>query len=1155
MSEPIGARLNLLGEDASSIAILGDTLAGGGEMGTLIRAKDWRATPLGPPEIWPQSMRTALSIMLESRFAMVVAWGPDSRFFYNDPYRPVLGAKHPASLGMPGREIFPEVWDVVGPEFERVLRGESFAIDDWLLPLDRSGYLENCWFTVSYSPIRDESGGVGGVLAVVADTTDRVQGERRLAILRDLARSTDARTAAQACERASDIFAANTMDVPFSLAYLLDNDGARARLVASSGLDPDSIAAPVDVDLTIDDRRRWPLRAAINNREVVVVGNASDRFGPLPGGPNPEPAHTAVVLPLARAGTTATYGALVLGVSPRRALDERYRSFMELATEYVVAGIATATAYEEERRRAEALAELNRAKTAFFSNVSHEFRTPLTLLLGPVNELLASGSRAPEDRKSLELIERNALRLLKLVNTLLDFSRIEAGRTQPRFAPIDLCAFTADLASAFRSTIERAGLSLRVDCGPIAEPAYVDREMWEKIVLNLISNAFKHTFEGKIVVGLHREGKSQHVVFSVTDTGIGIPRAEVDRVFERFHQVPSARSRTHEGSGIGLSLVRELVHLHGGQIDVTSRVGEGSTFRIVLPLGYAHLPPEHVTHNRAVPSADIDDPVVAPFVKEASRWDSSLDSPEGPSNDGAGTVARGTTLADANLLVVDDNADMRDYLARLLADAGARVTLATNGQDALDRLRDATADAPDVVLSDVMMPELDGFGLLAAMRDDQRLHPIPFIMLSARAGEEARVGGIHAGADDYLIKPFVAKELIARVAAQLRLARASQSERQARAEAEEARGQISRVFEQAPVPICVFEGSELRYTTANAAYRQIIGHRDPVGHTLLELWPELEGSEIHRVFQRVFTTGESFTGREYRIRFDQFGNGKPRDSYFDFVYHPLKDAGGVTFGIIGVATDVTSQVIARREAERLRESAEAANEAKLHLLRTVSHETRQPVHASLGYVDLLTLGLRGDLTSAQRNDLENIRRNQTHLLRLLNDILSFAKLEAGVLELDFEIVEAATIIAAVEPLVRPQFAAKGVEYIVSVPTMPAAFYGDRERTTQICVNLLTNALKATEKGGRVTIAFTANERSIDFTVNDTGMGIPESKLGEIFDPFTSLARVRTGSDAGGVGLGLSISRQLARAMKGEVTVVSAVGVGSTFTLSLPRAEV
>jgi signal transduction histidine kinase len=979
-----------------------------------------------------------------------------------------------------------------------------------------------------------------------------VQGERRLAILRDLARSTDARTAAHACERACDIFGANTMDVPFSLAYLSNNDGTRARLVASSGLDPGSKSAPVDVDLTIDDKARWPLRAAIGNREVRVVGNAIDMFGPLPGGPNPEPAHTAVVLPLARAGTTTTYGALVLGVSPRRALDDRYRSFMELASEHVVAGIATASAYEEERRRAEALAELNRAKTAFFSNVSHEFRTPLTLLLGPVNELLSSGSRAQEDRRSLELIERNALRLLKLVNTLLDFSRIEAGRMQARFAPIDLCAFTADLASAFRSTIERAGLSLRVECGPIAEPVYVDREMWEKIVLNLISNAFKHTFEGEIVVRLHRAGKAHEVVFSVTDTGIGIPREEVERVFDRFHQVPSARSRTHEGSGIGLSLVRELVHLHGGEIDVTSHVGEGSTFRIVLPLGYAHLPPEHVTHDRVAPTADIEDRVVAPYVKEASRWESAVDSHEVPSDDGAEAVD--TTLSGAKLLVVDDNADMRDYLARLLAEAGARVTLATNGRDALEKLRDSDADLPDVVLSDAMMPELDGLGLLAAIRDDQRLHPTPFIMLSARAGEEARVGGIHAGADDYLIKPFVAKELMARVAAQLRLARASQSERQARAEAEEARGQISRVFEQAPLPICVIEGSELRYTTANAAYRQIIGNRDPVGSTLLELWPELEGSEIHQVFQRVFATGEPFTGKEYKIRFDQFGNGKPRDAYFDFVYHPLMDAGGATFGIIAVAIDVTSQVIARREAERLRQSAEAANEAKLHLLRTVSHETRQPVHASLGYVDLLMLGLRGDLTAAQRNDLENVRRNQTHLLRLLNDILSFAKLEAGVLELDMEVVEAATIIAAVEPLVRPQFAAKGVEYIVNVPTRPAAFYGDRERTTQICVNLLTNALKATENGGRVTIAFAANERTIDFTVSDTGFGIPQSKLGEIFDPFTSLARVRTGSDAGGVGLGLSISRQLARAMKGEVTAVSTVGVGSTFTLSLPRAE-
>ncbi|MGH7677109.1 MAG: hybrid sensor histidine kinase/response regulator, partial [Gemmatimonadaceae bacterium] len=417
-----------------------------------------------------------------------------------------------------------------------------------------------------------------------------------------------------------------------------------------------------------------------------------------------------------------------------------------------------------------------------------------------------------------------------------------------------------------------------------------------------------------------------------------------------------------------------------------------------------------------------------------------------------------------------------------------------------------------------------------------------------------RIGGLSAGADDYLVKPFVARELIARVASQLRLSRAAAAERRARADADEARRQMYRVFEQAPVPICVVEGQDLLYTSANAHYRQIIGNRDPVGKRLLQLWPELEDSEIHRVFHQVLRAGQPYVATEFKVQFDQFGVGENRDAYFNFVYHPLLDTTGRTYGIIAVATDVTPQVLARREADRLREAAEAANEAKLHLLRTVSHETRQPVHASLGYLDLLSLGIRGSLSDAQKSDLENIRRNQTHLLGLLNDILSFAKLEAGALELDIETADAAEIIEVLQPLVEPQFQAKGVTYVTRRPEVRATFRGDRERTVQVCINLLTNALKATPAGGTVSIACEVLDTTVTLSVSDTGTGIPASKLSQIFDPFTQLARARPSTEARGVGLGLSISRQLARAMKGDVTVQSTEGTGSTFTVSLPRAE-
>jgi GAF domain-containing protein len=393
---------------------------------------------------------------------MVVAWGRDFRFFYNDGYKPILGTKHPMALGTPCETIFPEVWDVVGPEFERVRRGESFAIEDWLLPLDRNGYLENCWFTLSYSPIRDESGGVGGLLAVVAETTGRVQSERRLATLRNLARrAADAKTAEEACQNAAAVFEQNSIDIPFAIFYLVEPGAESARRIASIGLDSgvpansDRVIFNAAGDATVKD---WPLSGVVRSGKAAVLDDLSSRFGPLPGGPYPESTHTAVLLPLSRPGLEHPYGVLVAGVSPRRALDSQYRDFFDLAADHIATAISNARAFEAERQRAEGLAEIDKAKTAFFSNVSHEFRTPLTLLLGPTEDAL----RHPVPSLSgenLKTVHRNALRLLKLVNSLLDFSRIEAGRIQAIYQPTKLAAFTEDLVSGFRSAVERAGLS------------------------------------------------------------------------------------------------------------------------------------------------------------------------------------------------------------------------------------------------------------------------------------------------------------------------------------------------------------------------------------------------------------------------------------------------------------------------------------------------------------------------------------------------------------------------------------------------------------------------------------------------------------------------------------------------------------------------
>jgi signal transduction histidine kinase/DNA-binding response OmpR family regulator len=506
------------------------------------------------------------------------------------------------------------------------------------------------------------------------------------------------------------------------------------------------------------------------------------------------------VLPIRVSGLEHPFAVLITGVSSRRALDERYRTFYLLLRDGVANALTSARTYEMERRRAEELAELDRARTAFFSNVSHEFRTPLTLLLGPTQEALADPRLLPRTREQFEVIQRSGLRLLKLVDTLLDFSRIEAGRMEALYEPVDLAALTTELASNFRSAIARAGLDLVVDAPPLPEPVYVDRDMWEKIVLNLLSNAFKHTFEGEIAVGLRAENGFARL--TVRDTGIGIPADQLSHLFERFHRVPNARSRTHEGSGIGLALVHELVSLHGGDIEVASRENAGSTFTVRIPLGSAHLPADRIGAGRSRPGTAL---AARAFVEEALGWVPIAAEPAArPTEPGAAPEIPGPEAA-ARVLLADDNADMRDYMTRLLSERGWTVQAVTNGREALAA---ALAEPPDLILADVMMPGLDGFGLLRALRTDPVTSTLPVILVSARAGEEAKVEGLGAGADDYLVKPFSAPELVARVGAHLSLARTRRAVEAMLRESEE---RYRRIFNSVDVSIWEEDFSELKH--------------------------------------------------------------------------------------------------------------------------------------------------------------------------------------------------------------------------------------------------------------------------------------------------------------------------------------------------------
>ncbi|MET7880579.1 ATP-binding protein [Micromonospora profundi] len=743
-----------------------DLFTDGGHAGRLMAELDWAGTPLGPVAGWSQSLRSAVRIVLSSRYPMLLLWGPDFTQLYNDAYAALIGDKHPAALGDDVRVTLAEGWDVLGPLIQEAM---ATGVASWVpalrLLLERAGYREEAYFSVSHAPARDDDGSTVGVLTVCSEVTEQVVGERRLRLLRDLSLRGDGRTVDvdATCARLIDAIGGHPLDVPFAAIYLRDNEVLRRTACVGGPPGQTTVpgALPDAVDLAAPGpvARAWGLPDAARGRLVEVTGLAE--LLPLPAGPWDDPTRVALALPLPSAAEDQPPGVLLAAVSPNRHLDEAYRSFYQLLVQQVAVAVRNAREYEQERRRAEALAELDRVKTNFFTNVSHEFRTPLTLMLGPLADALADSTAplAPVQRERVETAWRNSTRLLTLVNSLLTFSSLEAGRARSDARVVDLAALTAELAGVFRAAVERAGLTLDVDCPPLPRPVTVDPVNWERIVTNLLSNALKYTFIGRIRVAM--DADDDEVRLTVADTGIGIAEEDLPKLFERFHRVQGARSRSHEGTGIGLALVRELARLERGDVRVTSRVGVGTTFTVALP--WSTSKPTAVTG----PARDGRGDAAHAAVQDALSW---LTDPTGGVAEPAAVSGPGTDeLAGARILVADDNSDMRAYLSRLLTGQGWRVRSVTDGQQALDAIH---REPPDLVLTDVMMPVLDGFDLVRRLRADPATRALPVLVLSARAGEEASVAGLSLGADDYLVKPFAAVELIARIRAAIRRARA-----------------------------------------------------------------------------------------------------------------------------------------------------------------------------------------------------------------------------------------------------------------------------------------------------------------------------------------------------------------------------------------------
>jgi PAS domain S-box-containing protein len=1152
----------------------GDFLSGGGELGKLIRAYDWRSTPLGDPETWPQNLKLALRIILNSRQPMWIGWGTSLIYFYNDAYLSIVGGKHPWALGRPTADVWHELWDDIGEMLELAMTGrEATYVQAQPLIMERNGYPEETYYTFSYSPIPNDDGSIGGIICANTDDTQRVIGERQLALLRDLAAgAADARTWQEASECSVRALARDGRDLPFAMLYLAEPGADGIKLAGASGIEAGHEAAPEH--LSMGGAELWPVREALRIHRPILVPNLRERVRtPLPRGPWHEPPAQGVVVPILPSGDTGRAGALVVGLNPFRLFDEHYRGFLSLVAGQIGAAVAHAQAYEDERRRAEALAEIDRVKTAFFSNVSHEFRTPLTLMLGPIEDALGEAASAPSaaaQRERLLTAHRNGLRLLKLVNSLLDFSRIEAGRVMATFEPTDLAKLTAELASNFESATDRARLALSIACEPLPQPVYVDRDMWEKIVLNLLSNAFKFTFDGEIGVRtrLAADGTAAEVV--VRDTGVGVPARELPRLFERFHRVEGQRSRSFEGSGIGLALVQELVKLHGGTIAVESEVGRGTTFTLRLPFGCAHLPAEHVGTARSssarVARADA-------YVEEALRWLPESDA-QGAERGEAEPVERDQEMSQwsfgrgtkgERVLVVDDNADMRDYIGRLLSSRW-EVETATDGRAALDAIR---RRKPDLILTDVLMPVLDGFGLLREIRADAQLRHLPVVMLSARAGEEARVEGLELGADDYLTKPFSSRELLARVSANLEMARLR---RDATRDLLESEARFRNMANHAPVMMWVSDPTG-SLTYLNRLWCEFTGQSldEALGTGAWEALHPEDRKQYEASFAAANANGETFSA-ECRVR--------RSDGVYRWALSaaaPRFGDDGAFLGYIGSIVDIThrkeaerilqeaNMVLERRVAaaiaERVQTEAQLRQAQKMEaigkLTGGVAHDFNNVLQVIAGNLQLLSRDVAGNLRAEQR--LQTAIAATSRGSRLASQLLAFGRRQP----LSPKTVNLGRLIRGIDDMLRRSLG-ESVEIETVITGGLWNTFVDTVQVENALLNLAINARDAMQGQGKLTIeagnAFlddtyvarhgdVAAGQYVMVAVTDTGCGIPAELLERVFEPFYT-----TKPEGQGTGLGLSMVYGFVKQSGGHIKIYSEVGHGTTVRIYLPRAR-
>ncbi|CED83967.1 response regulator receiver sensor signal transduction histidine kinase [Phaffia rhodozyma] len=1112
---------------------------------------DWQNTPLGPKALWPQSLKSLISVVMNTDHESTLWWGKDLTLIYNDAYAEMLLRKHPFNFGKVASVAWSEVWpELKSTALNMMAGGRAVNKTDDLLFFQRevTKAPEETYTTWSWIPVAVENGEIGGLLNYSVETTSNVLARRRFEMLRSLAQSLSVcQSLSQFSEAALNAMAENVHDLPFIMLYspptVQNTSTTTLDLLGTIGVPAGHPSAPTNItlDLDIDANSThpsvtlmevrsthsepslaedtesivlagsssrststrpdyqageatgcpWPIAQALTTNEMVFVEDCSSLVTGFEVRSWPELPETAVVIPISDEDSRKIV--FICGLNSRRPYDKDYQSWIRLLKYQLASGLKGVASFQAQLVKAEELAKLDRAKTTFFSNTSHELRSPLTLIQGPIADLLAMETNGGSRKRLLSLADRNCQRLTRLVNMLMDVSQVDAGRMKGVFSPKQLGVYTADLASLFRSAIEKGGVTYDVDCD-IEDPrlVYIDPDLYEKIIYNIIGNAFKYCLEGTIKVYLRYH--ANEVELSVIDTGVGIPKDDIPRIVTRFHRVASV-GRSFEGTGIGLSLTAELIRLHGGTLSVESCTAEesptgkhGSSFIVRFPLGTEHLSPDMIL--------DLPEPPTHKAMKyakgiidEASRWskeevETSSISDSGESSNNSNKIDPSTLFWSKSdtVLIVDDNHDMRRYLMSIMSQY-CTVIEACNGKEALDIVL-SCQPLPDLIISDVMMPIMTGFELVQTLKNQGlNISLIPVLLVTARNGDEDTVSGILMGAEDYITKPFSSREIVARAHLQMQMGKR--------------RIELERKFAERTV--------ELQFRAQEA--------------------------EIKRQ--------EAEEGR------------RQQELLIDVTSHEIRNP--------------VSAIL--QNAELCKDNLKFFHK-ELHRALT-SDVGLRPTTSLLSMIEEDVESLDAIITMAQSQE------------RIANDVLSLARIQLSTLEiypvqtdLVKETRKILAIFASEARLKRIDLSFTFGPMLLSLKESKLDLLTDPQRIGQVLINLLANAIRftATSPVREIQVSVEirncppdddscvpppANLDSSSFAsigekdiwiygaVKDSGPGLSEEELTRLFQRFKQ-ASAQTHAVFGGSGLGLYVCRRICELMDGKIEVASCQDQGSTF---------